>query len=44
MYINYVKLESLMLHAKFEDHMASGFGVEDFKVLPYMGLVATLVM
>ena len=29
-YICFVDLESLMLHAKFQDHMSSGSG-EDFK-------------
>ena len=44
-YINFVELESLMLHAKFQDHMTSCFGVEAFKrFLPYMGVVAILVM
>ena len=28
-YINFVELESLMLHAKFQDHRTSGPG-EDF--------------
>ena len=26
MYINFVELESLMLHAKFQDHRTSGSG------------------
>ena len=29
MYINFVELESLMLHAKFQEHRTSGSG-EDF--------------
>ena len=29
-YINFVELESLMLHAKFQDHKTSGSGEEDF--------------
>ena len=36
-----------MLHAKFQDHMASGSGEEDFKsFLPYMymGVAAILVL
>ena len=34
-----------MLHAKFKDHRTSDSGEEDFqKFLPYMGLVATLVI
>ena len=34
-----------MLHAKFQDHMISSSGGEDFqKFLPYMGMAAILVM
>ena len=34
-----------MLHVKFQDHRTSGSGEEDFlKFLPYMGVVAILVM
>ena len=29
-YINFVELESPMLHAKFQDHRTSGSGGEDF--------------
>ena len=29
-YINFVELESQMLHAKFQDHRTSGYGEEDF--------------
>ena len=29
-YINFVKLESSMLHVKFHDHRTSGSGEEDF--------------
>ena len=29
-YINFVELESPMLHAKFQDHRTSGSGEEDF--------------
>ena len=29
-YINFVELESLMLHAKFQDHRTSSSGEEDF--------------
>ena len=33
-----------MLHAKFQDHMTSGSGEEDFlRFLPYMGMAAILV-
>ena len=28
--INFVELESLILHAKFQDHRTSGSGEEDF--------------
>ena len=37
-YINFIELESLMLHAKFQDRMASGSGFLK------MGLAAMLVM
>ena len=30
-YINFVELESPMLHAKFQNHRTSGSGEEDFK-------------
>ena len=44
-YINFVELESPMLHAKFQDHRTSGSGEEDFlRFLPYMGMAAILVM
>ena len=33
-----------MLHAKFQGHMSSGSGEEDFRFLPYMGMAAILVM
>ena len=34
-----------MLHVKFQDHRTSGSGEEDFeRILPYMGIVAILVM
>ena len=34
-----------MLQAKFQDHMTSSFGEEEFlRFLPYMGMVAILVM
>ena len=29
-YINFVELESSMLHARFQDHRTSGSGEEDF--------------
>ena len=29
-YINFVELESPMIHAKFQDHRTSGSGEEDF--------------
>ena len=44
-YIYSVELESLMLHAKFEDHRTSGSGEEYLqRFLPYMGMAAILVM
>ena len=30
-YINFVELQSLMLHTKFQDHHTSGSDEEDFK-------------
>ena len=40
MYTNFVELESLMLHAKFQDNRTSGSGEEDFeRFLPFMGMV-----
>ena len=45
MYINFVDLESPMLHANFQDHMTSGSGEEYFKrFLPYNGVATILVM
>ena len=35
-YINFVALESQMLHAKFQDHRTSGSGEEDFKGFYYI--------
>ena len=44
-YINFVELESPMLHAMFQDHRTSGSGVEYFlRFLPFMGMAAILVM
>ena len=44
-YINFIELESLVLHAKFQDHRNSGSGEEEFwMLLPYMGMAAILVM
>ena len=44
-YINFVELLSLMLHAKFQNHMPSGSGEEDFKgFLLFIAMVAILVM
>ena len=43
MYINFVELDSLMMHAKFQDHRTSS-SEEDFeRFLPYMGVVVILV-
>ena len=35
-YINFVELLSLMLHAKFKNHRPFGLGEEDFKGLCYL--------
>ena len=44
-YINFVELESPMLHAKFQDHRTFVSGEEDFlRFLPYMGMATILVM
>ena len=44
-YINFVELESPILHAKFQDHRTSGSGEDDFlRFLAYMGMAAILVM
>ena len=44
-YINFVELDSPMIHAKFQDHRTSGSGEEDFKkYLSYMGMAAIFVM
>ena len=36
MYINFVELQSLMLHTKFQNHWPSGSGEEDFNVFSYL--------
>ena len=33
-----------MLHAKIQDHRTSGSGGDFYRFLPYMGMVAILVM
>ena len=43
-YTNFVELESLMMHAKFQDHRTSGSGKDFYRFLPYMSVVAILVM
>ena len=43
-YINFVEFESLMLHAKIQDHRTSGSGEDCLRFLLYMGVVAILVM
>ena len=44
-YTNSVELESLVMHAKFQDRSTSGSGEEDFqRFLPYMDMAAILVM
>ena len=35
-YINFVELHCLMLHAKFQNHRPSGSGEEDFKGFCYL--------
>ena len=42
--INFVELESPMIHAKFQDHLLSGSGGEFLRFLPHMGMVDILVM
>ena len=45
MYINFVELESPMLHAKFQDNRISGSEEEDaLRFLPHKGVAAILVM
>ena len=41
---NLVVLKHPMLHTKFQGHQPFGSGEDFFKVLPYMGMVAILVM
>ena len=44
-YINFVELFSLMLHAKFQNHRPSGSGEEDFlSFLLFIAMAAILVM
>ena len=44
-YINFVDLCSLMLHAKFQNHRTSGSEEEDFlKILLFIAMVAILIM
>ena len=43
-YINFVELESPMLHTKFQDHRTSGSGEDFLRFLPYMGMAAILIM
>ena len=43
-YINFVELFSLMLHAKFQNHRPSGSGEEDLRFLLFIAMVAILVM
>ena len=47
-YINFVELLSLMLHAKFQNHRPSGSGEEDFEgfffFLLFIAMAAILVM
>ena len=43
-YTNFVKLQFLIMHAKFQDRTISGSGEDFIRVLPYMGVPAILVM
>ena len=44
-YIKFVELLSLMLHAEFQNHRSSGFGEEFFKgFLLFIAMAAILVM
>ena len=44
-YISFVELHCLMLHAKFQNHMPFGSGEEDFKkILLFIAMEAILVM
>ena len=44
-YIYFVELLSLMLHAKFQNHRPSGSGEEDFsRFLLFIAMAAILVM
>ena len=43
-YIKFVELESPMLQAKFQDHRTSGSREDSLRFLPYMDVVAILVM
>ena len=43
-YINFVELESPILHAEFQDHRTSGSGEDFLNFLPNMGMAAILVM
>ena len=44
-YINFIKLYCLMLHAKFQNHRPSGSGEKDFlRFLLFIAMAAILVM
>ena len=43
-HINFLDFDSLMLHAKFQDQRPFGSGKYYFRFLPYVDLVAILVM
>ena len=43
-YINFVELFSLMLHAKFHNHRLSGSGEDFKKFLSFIAMTAILVM
>ena len=45
MYTNFVELDCLMLHAKFQNHRPSGSGEEAFyRFLLFIAMAAILVM
>ena len=43
-HVNFVDFDPLMLHAKFQDHRPFGTREDYFRFLPYVDLVAILVM
>ena len=43
-YINFVELLSVMLHAKFQNHRPSGSGEDFLRFLLFIAMAAILVM